>query len=83
MVLFIEDEKRMKEMERQEKLAKRTRLGTLIRRLVKIGLALGVLFCAGLMLTSDLVWEQGLWAALGALFVLQLIIYARSIQSLK
>lgn len=43
----------------------------------------GVLFCAGLMLTSDLVWEQGLWAALGVLFILQLLNYARSIQSLK
>ena len=32
----------------------------------------GVIFCAGLALTTDVWWEQLLWAILGLLFLLQI-----------
>jgi hypothetical protein len=41
----------------------------------------GVLFCVGLGLTSDPVWEQILWLVLGALFLLQIVLAAISMRS--
>jgi len=54
MVLFREDEERMKAQERQEKLAKRTPLGRWVRRIVKIALVLTVIFWLGLSLLTAL-----------------------------
>lgn len=54
MVLFKEDERRIREQERQEKLAKQTRLGLWAKRLFKIGLVLSVLFGVSLVLLSML-----------------------------
>ena len=34
----------------------------------------GTIFCAGLALTTDVWWEQLLWAVLGVLFVLQVVV---------
>lgn len=34
----------------------------------------GTIFCAGLTLTTDVWWEQLLWAILGVLFLLQVVI---------
>jgi len=34
----------------------------------------GMIFCAGLALTTEVWWEQLLWAILGVLFVLQIVI---------
>ncbi len=34
----------------------------------------GTIFCAGLALTTDVWWEQLLWAILGILFVLQVVL---------
>jgi len=52
MVLFIEDEKRIKEMEKREKLAKRTRLGVWLRRFFKIGLVLAALFAMSIVILA-------------------------------
>ncbi len=38
----------------------------------------GLLFCAGLSLTSDVGWRLGLWAILGVFFLIQLIVIVRS-----
>ena len=40
----------------------------------------GTIFCAGLALTSDIWWEQLLWAILGVLFLVQVVISRLSIQ---
>ncbi|GEM_PF-1423919 len=52
MVMFKEDEERIKAQEKAEKLAKRTPLGKWFRRLVKVTLILGVLLFIGLTLLS-------------------------------
>ncbi|HIL29254.1 MAG TPA: hypothetical protein EYG18_08295, partial [Micavibrio sp.] len=52
MVMFKEDEERIKAQEKAEKLAKRTPLGKWCRRLVKVTLILGVLLFIGLTLLS-------------------------------
>ena len=52
MVMFKEDEERIKAQEKAEKLAKRTPLGKWVRRLVKVTLILGVLLFIGLTLLS-------------------------------
>lgn len=54
MVLFREDEQRMKEQERQEKLAKRTPLGVWIRRIFKIGIVLAAFLFLSLSLLAGL-----------------------------
>ncbi len=54
MVLFKEDEKRIKEMERQEKLAKRTPLGRWVRRLIKISLLAAICIAFSLSLLRGL-----------------------------
>lgn len=54
MVLFREDEKRIKEQERQERLAKRTALGRWMRRIVKFTLIGGVLLFFSLTLLAAL-----------------------------
>ncbi len=38
----------------------------------------GMLFSAGLALTSNMIWEKGLWAAVGVFFGLRLFGNARS-----
>ncbi len=54
MVLFREDEKRMKAQEKQEKLARRTKLGFWVRRFIKIGMVLAVIFGISLALLAKL-----------------------------
>ncbi len=54
MVLFKEDEKRIKEMEKAEKLAKRGKLERVIRRCLKIGMVLGALFVISLGILAAL-----------------------------
>lgn len=39
--------------------------------------AAGVLFCAGLAVTASAQWETWLWAALGALFLVQMLLLLR------
>ena len=34
----------------------------------------GMIFCAGLALTTEVWWEQLLWAILGVLFLLQVVV---------
>ena len=40
----------------------------------------GTIFCAGLALTTEVWWEQLLWAILGVLFLVQVVISRLSIQ---
>ncbi|GEM_PF-3339956 len=54
MVLFREDEQRIREQERQEKFARRTPLERWLRRIFKITLVLGIFFCGSLILLAAL-----------------------------
>jgi hypothetical protein len=53
----------------------RTRLGRPSMQ-AAIDLA-GVLFCAGLAATSKPIWQMALWALLGALFLIQMVLSLR------